>query len=319
MRYSFIILLICILFIPGLSQAAEDAAVNLEYAPNFSYELEVPIGNFNLVTGGIGQYLSTIYNFGVSIAGILAVVMIMYGGFRWLTAMGSSGTITKAKETIVAAIVGLVLLLCSYLLLYTINPNFVKTPGFSIIKISLPATTTDMNCSWSTEAADGLTVAEDAYCSSAKPSADYKCYCNLGAAVVAAAQAHAETKDLCFACCGGWIAAVYDSVLATYTQIYSGDGTNIPALDISAGDWVDYYNGNTTSTSGEHAAILLDWSPTTLSGTCISRTGGSATINQSTCNFANGTLRRVKKPVPKKTHDLTIGRTYCAGATQCYY
>lgn len=318
MRY-WIICLILLFLAPGISRAEEAANTALEYAPNFSYELEVPLGSFSLVTGGIGQYLTTVYNFGVSVAGILAVMLIVYGGFRWLTAMGNTGVISHAKETIIAAIIGLVLMLCSYLLLYTINPAFVNSPGFSIIKVSFPETSSAAGCSWASEAPEGATASEDTYCSGTKANDADKCYCDFRSAVVAAAQAHADAKDLCFACCGGWAAAVYDAALTTPQEIYRGDGSSIPALDIAAGDWVDYYNGNTASTDGLHAAILLDWSPTTLSGTCISRTAGSATVYKNTCNFANGTLRVVRKPVPKKTHTLNIGMTYCAGATKCYY
>lgn len=43
------------------------------------------------------------------VIGILAVIMIMVGGFRYVTSGGDSSKITSAKNTIVYAIVGLVI------------------------------------------------------------------------------------------------------------------------------------------------------------------------------------------------------------------
>jgi hypothetical protein len=43
------------------------------------------------------------------IVGIAAVVMIIIGGFRYITAAGDSGKIASAKDTIIYALVGLVI------------------------------------------------------------------------------------------------------------------------------------------------------------------------------------------------------------------
>lgn len=43
------------------------------------------------------------------IVGIVAVIMIIYGGFKYITSGGDSGNITSAKNTIIYAIIGLVI------------------------------------------------------------------------------------------------------------------------------------------------------------------------------------------------------------------
>lgn len=43
------------------------------------------------------------------IVGIIAVVMIIIGGFKYITSGGDSGKVTSAKNTIIYAIVGLVI------------------------------------------------------------------------------------------------------------------------------------------------------------------------------------------------------------------
>ncbi len=73
----------------------------------------------------IGKYISVLYRYGVGITAILAVVMVMAGGFFWLISGGSPDKVNKAKEFIFSAITGLTLALFSFLLLYAINPRLV--------------------------------------------------------------------------------------------------------------------------------------------------------------------------------------------------
>jgi len=53
-------------------------------------------------------------------------VMFFYSGFLWLTAAGNTSRIGEAKGHMTNAVFGAILLLSSYLILYTINPDFVK-------------------------------------------------------------------------------------------------------------------------------------------------------------------------------------------------
>ncbi|MCX6786023.1 MAG: pilin [Candidatus Komeilibacteria bacterium] len=79
--------------------------------------------NMGIDNGLLARYIQALYKFFVGIAGILAVIMIAFGGLQWLFSGGSSDKISKAKETIIGAVMGLILALGSYLILYTINPN----------------------------------------------------------------------------------------------------------------------------------------------------------------------------------------------------
>ena len=71
---------------------------------------------------GFPQYIRGIYNLFIGVVGLLAVVMIMLGGFKWLLAAGNAQKIAGAKTTIISAIMGLVLALGSYSILSWINP-----------------------------------------------------------------------------------------------------------------------------------------------------------------------------------------------------
>lgn len=48
--------------------------------------------------------------------GLVAVIMIIYGGFMWMTAAGNEERITKAKKILRFAIIGLSIILFSYVL-----------------------------------------------------------------------------------------------------------------------------------------------------------------------------------------------------------
>ncbi|MDD4995296.1 MAG: pilin [Patescibacteria group bacterium] len=74
----------------------------------------------------LAEYIAAVYRYMVGVATILAITMIMYGGFRWVTAAGDSGKISEAKKSIIGAAMGLVLALGSYTLLNLINPDLVS-------------------------------------------------------------------------------------------------------------------------------------------------------------------------------------------------
>ena len=75
----------------------------------------------------IGQILSAVYNFGVATAGLSVLIIISFGAMLYLTAADNPSQATKGKTYIMNALIGLALIAVSYLLLYTINPDFTHT------------------------------------------------------------------------------------------------------------------------------------------------------------------------------------------------
>ena len=74
----------------------------------------------------IGQYINILYRYIIGLAAILAGVMILFGGFIWLTSFGSPEKVKQAKDYITGAFTGLLLALFSYFILSTINPDLVN-------------------------------------------------------------------------------------------------------------------------------------------------------------------------------------------------
>ncbi|MFA4818324.1 MAG: pilin [Patescibacteria group bacterium] len=77
------------------------------------------------IKGGFPGYVAAFYKFFVGFMAVVAVVMIMWGGFKRIMAAGSAEKIKDANGTVFAAIIGLVLTLVSYTLLNLINPRLV--------------------------------------------------------------------------------------------------------------------------------------------------------------------------------------------------
>jgi hypothetical protein len=97
-------------------------------------EIKGPEGERYVYIPWISQYIAAIYGWAMGIVGILATVMILWGGIIYLTAGGIPERISTAKDYITSAIAGLLLAFGSYLLLYTINPSLVK---FGAMKIAV--------------------------------------------------------------------------------------------------------------------------------------------------------------------------------------
>ena len=71
------------------------------------------------------QYINMIYTLSITLAIILATIMIVYGGYRYMTSAGNPETLAEAKDIITGAIIGLILLILAALILRTISPSIV--------------------------------------------------------------------------------------------------------------------------------------------------------------------------------------------------
>jgi hypothetical protein len=92
---------------------------------DFSYTLMEKIPGFS-TSGNFPEYILTIYKFGIWAVGIAALLMIMVGGFMYITSAGNNASMEKAKGILFDAIAGVLLALTAYLLLYVINPELTK-------------------------------------------------------------------------------------------------------------------------------------------------------------------------------------------------
>jgi len=71
----------------------------------------------------LNKLIAWFYYFIVGIAGLSAFFMLVWGGFTWLTSAGSTAKISDAKDRLKAAVLGIVIILASFLILQAINPD----------------------------------------------------------------------------------------------------------------------------------------------------------------------------------------------------
>lgn len=64
----------------------------------------------NYVTQMTGNVISS----ALSLVGVVFFILIVYGGFVWMTAQGKEDQVTKGKETVIAAIIGMIIIIAAY-------------------------------------------------------------------------------------------------------------------------------------------------------------------------------------------------------------
>ncbi len=92
------------------------------------------------------EYIRALYIWGLTIVGAVAVTSLAIGGFLYMT-----GQAQKGKDYLLSTFLGLLLLLGSWLILNTINPDLAK------LKCDLPALTTSPSATASPSASPSAT------------------------------------------------------------------------------------------------------------------------------------------------------------------
>jgi hypothetical protein len=76
-----------------------------------------------------GSLVNQILDIAYMLAGGCATIMIIYGGIRYVTAAGNPKVAQEAKEIIVSALTGLVLVLIAYLIASLIGGESLTNPS----------------------------------------------------------------------------------------------------------------------------------------------------------------------------------------------
>lgn len=80
----------------------------------------------------IAEYIIGFYKYALTIGAILAIIMIIAGGFLHMMAGARPELATKAKQMIFGSLNGLVIILFAYLILFLINPNLVSLKAIKL-------------------------------------------------------------------------------------------------------------------------------------------------------------------------------------------
>jgi hypothetical protein len=124
-KLLFITILIIILL--GIWQTCQAAELLLDY-PN------IPRAGTLTTESTLPQIVRYIYMFALGAAGFVALLAILIGAFMYITSAGNASKMGDAKDRIMSAILGIIILLASVLILRTINPDLVNI-GFKLPEI----------------------------------------------------------------------------------------------------------------------------------------------------------------------------------------
>ena len=107
LKHVFSLIAIIFLFAPVFAflpaQALDETDLGVEYAAGIGLGEKDPRD----IAAGVIQVL-------MGFLGIIAVVIILVGGFKWMIAGGNSDKVEEAKKLIYSGVIGLVIILASW-------------------------------------------------------------------------------------------------------------------------------------------------------------------------------------------------------------
>jgi len=71
-------------------------------------------GQLNLGTEGPMTIITGVINVILGFLGIIAVIIILLGGFKWMTAQGNEDKVEEARNLIIAGVIGLVIIMSAF-------------------------------------------------------------------------------------------------------------------------------------------------------------------------------------------------------------
>jgi hypothetical protein len=122
---SFLILAVGAFAVVSVASAIIPTRALAQNQATISINPNIP-GVNNVSTTGPCGWIVNFYDFALLFAGILAFGAIVYGGVKAATSAGNPSKISEGRAWIYSSLLGLLLLGCAYLILYTINPNLTK-------------------------------------------------------------------------------------------------------------------------------------------------------------------------------------------------
>lgn len=127
-KYIYAFLIMSLVLLPALSYGAGP-----DFEPIGSEgKIKVPVGFIGGPAGAtsIGGLILSIINIALLIVGSVSVLFLIIGGFRYVTAEGSEDRAESAKNTMLHSIIGLVIVLLSFVIVRVIANALIKGSPF---------------------------------------------------------------------------------------------------------------------------------------------------------------------------------------------
>lgn len=115
-----VVILHTIYYIPYTNPAVAQVKLETGLPTKEGFITELPAG------AELPNYIRYLFIFGLSLITVVALGQMIIGGITYILAAGNAAKVEDAKDTIFQALLGVGILLVSYLLLRTINPDLVN-------------------------------------------------------------------------------------------------------------------------------------------------------------------------------------------------
>jgi len=107
--------LICLFFLVLLlPQLASAQNLQNAFGDNSALDASADKAGYDITSYAVEPIIGTVIQTFLSILGVIFLILMIYAGYNWMTAHGDEQKVTKAKETITAAIIGLVVVIGAY-------------------------------------------------------------------------------------------------------------------------------------------------------------------------------------------------------------
>lgn len=108
------------------------AVFALSVMPALALNTGIEYGTYTgLGTKDLREGIMAIINVLLGFLGIIAIVIILYGGFVWLTSGGNEDKVGSAKKIITAGVIGLVIIFVSYAIASFVIDQLISATGAS--------------------------------------------------------------------------------------------------------------------------------------------------------------------------------------------
>lgn len=125
-------------FINSISLSITSLIVSVAFQPAFAAIPTVVVSPPESIGGinvGINELIAFVINAIIVIGIVLSLVFLLYGGVRWILSGGDKGKVDAARSAIVAAIVGLIIVILAYVIINAVLQVFTGTTLTSGFKI----------------------------------------------------------------------------------------------------------------------------------------------------------------------------------------
>ena len=103
-----------LLVVPVLLALPFLRALPVHAQPDISGDLDTVGAGAGLSSAELPDVIGTVISTFLTLLGIIFLVLVLYAGWLWMTAGGDAKQVDKAKEIMLRAVIGLIILLASY-------------------------------------------------------------------------------------------------------------------------------------------------------------------------------------------------------------